>query len=49
MKLSVEQIPGEAEEEVIVRCHDAQGKWVEAIRSITSGEIDITGSEPQQK
>lgn len=43
MKLSVEQIPGEAEEEVIVRCHDAQGKWVEAIRSITAGEIDITG------
>ena len=43
MKLSVEQIPGEAEEEVIVRCYDAQEKWVEAIRSITAGEIAITG------
>lgn len=43
MKLSVEQIPGEAEEEVIVRCYDTQEKWVEAIRSITAGEIDITG------
>lgn len=43
MKLSVEQIPSEAEEEVIVRCYDAQEKWVEAIRSITAGEIAITG------
>lgn len=43
MKLSVEQIPDEAEEEVIVRCYDTQEKWVEAIRSITAGEIDITG------
>lgn len=43
MNLSVEQIPGEREEEVIVRCHDTQEKWVEAIRSITTGEISITG------
>lgn len=43
MKLSVEQIPSEAEEEVIVRCYDTQEKWVEAIRSITAGEIAITG------
>lgn len=43
MKLSVEQIPGEREEEVIIRCHDTQEKWVEAICSITAGEIAITG------
>ena len=35
MKLSVELIPGEKEEEVIVRCYDTQEKWVEAIRAVT--------------
>lgn len=43
MKFSVKQIPSEAEEEVIIRCHDTRKKWVEAIRSITAGEIVITG------
>ena len=37
MKLSVEQIPREGEEEVIVRCYDTQEKWVEAIRAVTAG------------
>ena len=39
MKLSVEQIPHEKEEEVIVRCYDTQEKWVEAIRAVTAGEV----------
>ena len=43
MKLSVEEIPCRDEEEVIVRCHDAQEKWVEAIRAVTAGEITIHG------
>ena len=42
MKLSVEQIPREYEEEVIVRCYNSQEKWVEAIRAITVGEISIS-------
>ena len=41
VKLSVEEIPCRDEEEVIVRCHDAQEKWVEAIRAVTAGEITI--------
>ena len=43
MKLSVEQISYENEEEVIVRCYDTQEKWVEAIRAVTAGEISISG------
>ena len=42
MKLSVELIPGEKEEEVIVRCYDTQEKWVEAIRAVATGEISIS-------
>ncbi len=43
MKLFVEQIAGEYEEEVLVRCHSADEKWVEAIRAVTSGELAIAG------
>ena len=39
MKLSVEQISHENEEEVIVRCYDTQEKWVEAIRAVTAREV----------
>ena len=42
MKLSVEQIPYENEEEVIVRCYDTQEKWVEAIRAVTAGEVSVS-------
>ena len=42
MKLSVEQIPHENEEEVIVRCYDTQEKWVEAIRAVTAGEVSVS-------
>ena len=42
MKLSVEQIPHEDEEEVIVRCYDTQEKWVEAIRAVTAGEVSVS-------
>jgi len=43
MKLSVEQIPREGEEEVIVRCYDAREKWVEAVRAAAAGELAISG------
>ena len=42
MKLSVEQIPREGEEEVIVRCYDTQEKWVEAIRAVAAGEASVS-------
>ena len=42
MKLSVEQISHENEEEVIVRCYDAQEKWVEAIRAVTAGAVSVS-------
>lgn len=42
MKLSVELIPSEKEEEVIVRCYDTQEKWVEAIHAVAAGEISIS-------
>ena len=43
MKLSVEQISREGEEEVIVRCYDAREKWVEAVRAAAAGELAISG------
>ena len=43
MKLSVEQISREGEEEVIVRCYDAREKWVEAVRAAAAGEVAISG------
>ena len=42
MKLSLEQIPHENEEEVIVRCHDTQEKRVEEIRAVTAGEVSVS-------
>ena len=42
MKLSVEQISDENEEEVIVRCYDTQEKWVEAIRAVVAGEVSVS-------
>ena len=42
MKLSVEQISYENEEEVIIRCYDTQEKWVEAIRAVAAGEVSVS-------
>lgn len=43
MKLSIEQIPREGEEEVIIRCYDAGENWVEAICASAAGEITVSG------
>ena len=43
MKLSVEQISREGEEEVIVRCYDAGERWVEAVCASAAGEITVSG------
>ena len=43
LKLSVIEVPHEEAEEVSVRCHDENAKWVNDIRAVTAGEITITG------
>ena len=43
MKFLVEQIAPQEEEEVRVRCHDTEEKWVEAIRAVTAGEASVIG------
>ncbi len=43
MKLSLEKIPCDFEEEVIIRCHDPDEKWVKDIQAVTAGEIALTG------
>ena len=41
MKLTVEQIAVECEEEVVVRCHDQEEDWVEHLREAVSGQISV--------
>ena len=48
MKLSVEQIPIKSEEEVIVRCYSEKAKWVDAIRSVTAGELTINATADEK-
>ena len=43
MKLEVEQIDMEREEEVIVRCHDVEADWVESVRDAAMGQLTVCG------
>lgn len=43
MKVSVEQIAGEREEEVLIRCHDPEEKWVQEMQAVAAGEVAVTG------
>lgn len=43
MKVTVEQIPANLEEEVLVRCHDADAPWVESIQAITTDAVTVNG------
>ena len=43
MKLTVEQIEKEKEEEVIVCCHDAEAEWVQNVREAALGQIVVCG------
>lgn len=43
MKLEVEQIDIEKEEEVIVRCHDVDADWVGSVRDATMGQLTVCG------
>ena len=43
MKVSVEQIGRESEEELIVRCHDPGAAWVDSVREAASGQRTVCG------
>ena len=43
MKVTVEQIDREREEELIVRCHDPGASWVAGVREAASGQRTICG------
>ncbi len=43
MKMTVEQIDRQCEEELIVRCHDPGAAWVEGVREAASGQRTICG------
>ena len=43
MKVTVEQVNQEREEELIVRCHDPSEAWVEAVRETASGQRTVCG------
>ncbi len=41
MKVTVEQIDRQREEELIVRCHDPGAAWVESVREAASGQQTV--------
>ena len=43
MKVTVEQIGLECEEELTVRCHDPGAAWVESVREAASGQRTVCG------
>ena len=43
MKVTVEQIDRQWEEELIVRCHDTGAPWVECVREAASGQRTVCG------
>ena len=43
MKLEVEQIDIEKEEEDIVRCHDVDADWVGSVRDAAMGQLTVCG------
>lgn len=43
MKLTVEQIPAETPEEVLIRCHDPNEPWVDEVQGIAAGQLTING------
>ena len=43
MKVTVEQINREHDEEVVVRCHDPGAAWVERVMEAASGQRTVCG------
>lgn len=43
MNLTVNRIPKETPEEIILCCHDPAAPWVKAVESISGGQLTING------
>ena len=43
MRVTVEQIDREREEELIVRCHDPGAAWVARVTEAASGHLSVCG------
>ena len=43
MKITLEQIPPEQPEELLIRCHDPNAPWAARIMAAVSPEVTITG------
>ena len=43
MKITVEQVAQETEEEVVVRCHDPEAAWVGTVREAIGGQRSVCG------
>ena len=43
MKITVEQVAQETEEEVVVRCHDPEAAWIGNVREAASGQRWVCG------
>ena len=48
MKFTVETISGSSEEEVLIRCHNPEEPWVDAIHAVAAGETKIAGSADEK-
>lgn len=44
MKLTIEQVPADAAEEVLIRCHDAGAAWVKAVQTASAGPLTVSGT-----
>ncbi len=44
MKLTIETIPQEQEEELLARCHSTAAPWVKAAQSIAAGQVTVSGT-----
>lgn len=43
MKVSVEKIDKEKEEEVVIRCHVPESEWVDCVREAANGQMTVCG------
>lgn len=43
MRVTVEQVDREREEELIVRCHNAGAPWVQSVQEVASGQQAVCG------
>ena len=44
MKMTVEKIPQEAVEEVLIRCHDTAATWVKSVQGAAAGQLTVSGA-----